>query len=135
MAVFGLGVLAEAVSKIIVPVMPSAGTMGVVGGLALLANLGCFTLLYRHRSDNLNMSSTWVCSRNDVIANIGVLCAAAAGGLLASRWPDIAVGVAIAVLFLRSAFSVLQQARNALRERPVVPARHSPRALDIRIAK
>jgi Co/Zn/Cd efflux system component len=60
------------------------------------------------------MSSTWLCSRNDVIANVGVLVAAGAAYLLASRWPDIIVGCIVAALFLRSAFSVLRDATRAL---------------------
>jgi Co/Zn/Cd efflux system component len=114
MLVFGLGVLAEAGYKIFHPIMPAVGTMGTIGALALAANAICFALLYRHRADNLNMSSTWICSRNDVIANVGVLSAAGATYLLASRWPDIIVGCVIAALFLRSAFSVLRDATRAL---------------------
>jgi cation diffusion facilitator family transporter len=133
MAAFGLAVLAEAGSKIIFPVMPSAQAMGVVGCVALVANIGCFVLLYRHRADNLNMSSTWVCSRNDVIANIGVLLAALAGALLASRWPDILVGDAIALLFLRSAVGVLRQASAALRVLPEVPVKQAARPVSIPI--
>jgi Co/Zn/Cd efflux system component len=49
----------------------------MIGVLALGANLTCFFLLYRHRGDDLNMSSTWICSRNDLIANVGVLLGAA----------------------------------------------------------
>ena len=135
MAAFGIGVLVEAGLKIVFPVMPSAETMGAVGGVALLANLGCFVLLYRHRSDSLNMSSTWMCSRNDVIANVGVLFAAATSALLVSKWPDILVGVAIALLFLRSAFGVLRQANVALREPPAIPTGRMPRTIDISIAK
>lgn len=115
MLLFGLGVLAEAVYKIVHPVMPGAEIMGVVGGIALAANLICFLLLYRHRADNLNMSSTWLCSRNDLIANVGVLAAAAASYMLTSRWPDIVVGVVIAGLFLGSAFNVIRQSVGALR--------------------
>jgi Co/Zn/Cd efflux system component len=88
--------------------------MGTVGMLALAANIVCFSLLYRHRADNLNMSSTWLGSRNDLIANVGVLVATGATYLLASRWPDIIVGCIIATLFLRSAFSVLRDATRAL---------------------
>jgi len=116
MLAFGLAVLGEAFYKALNPVMPSVETMGIVGGIALSANLVCFFLLYRHRSDNLNMSSTWLCSRNDLIANLGVLIAAGVTYLLASRWPDIIVGCIIAILFLRSAFSVLSQAIRALRQ-------------------
>jgi cation diffusion facilitator family transporter len=114
MLVFGLGVLAEAGYKILNPVIPGVATMGTIGGLALAANAICFTLLYRHRADNLNLRSTWLCSRNDVIANVAVLVAAGATYLLASRWPDIIVGCIIAALFLRSAFSVLRDATRAL---------------------
>lgn len=120
MLVFGLAVLGEAAYKALHPVMPGTETMGMVGGLALAANLTCFFLLYRHRSDNLNMSSTWLCSRNDLIANVGVLFAAGSSYLLASRWPDIIVGVIIAGLFLSSALSVLRQALHALRA-PISP--------------
>jgi cation diffusion facilitator family transporter len=115
MLAFGIGVLAEAVHKAFVPVMPNVETMGVIGTLALLANLVCFTLLYRHRADNLNMSSTWLCSRNDLIANAGVLMAAAASFLLVSRWPDILVGSLIAGLFLHSAIDVLRRSLKAWR--------------------
>jgi len=95
--------------------MPGVETMGLIGGLALAANLICFLLLYRHRADNLNMRSTWLCSRNDLIANIGVLRAAGSSYLLASRWPDIGVGSLIALLFLHSAFGILRQSWHILR--------------------
>lgn len=118
MLLFGLGVLAEAGWKIINPVLPDAPVMGAVGALALAANLVCFFLLYRHRGDNLNLRSTWLCSRNDLFANTGVILAAAASYALASRWPDIVVGVAIAGLFLHSSYDVLRQAWRALRQPP-----------------
>jgi Co/Zn/Cd efflux system component len=89
--------------------------MGVIGGLALIANVVCFVLLYRARRDNLNMRSTWLCSRSDLLANGGVLMAAAGSYVLTSRWPDILVGVVIASLFLGSALHMLRQARQALR--------------------
>lgn len=116
MLLFGLGVLAEAGWKVIHPVLPDAPVMGAVGGLALAANLVCFFLLYRHRGDNLNLRSTWLCSRNDLFANTGVIMAAAASYALVSRWPDIVVGVAIAGLFLHSAYDVLRQSLRALRQ-------------------
>lgn len=120
MLAFGLAVLGEAAYKALHPVMPSIETMGIVGGLALAANLACFFLLYRHRDNNLNMNSTWLCSRNDLTANVGVLLAAGSSYLLVSRWPDIVVGAIIAGLFLGSALSVLRQALHALRA-PVSP--------------
>lgn len=113
MFAFGLGVLGEALYKTFNPIVPAAETMGLIGGLALAANLACFALLYRHRADNLNMSSTWLCSRNDLIANVAVLLAALGTHALASRWPDILVGGLIASLFLRSAVQVLREAISA----------------------
>ena len=118
MLAFGLAVLVEAVHKMLFPVMPGVATMGIIGGVALAANLVCFFLLYRHRGDNLNMSSTWLCSRNDLIANVGVLVAASSSYLLVSHWPDIIVGVIIATLFLSSAVGVLQQSVKELRAPP-----------------
>jgi cation diffusion facilitator family transporter len=109
MAAFGVGVLAEAVYKMSAAVVPTAETMGIIGLLVLLGNGLCFLLLYRHRSDDLNMRSTWLCSRNDIIANLAVLVAAAGVRIFASGWPDILVGAAIAGLFLRSALTVLQE--------------------------
>jgi len=120
MLLFGFGVLAEAVYKAFVPIMPELETMGLVGGLALAANLVCFFLLYRHRSDNLNMSSTWLCSRNDLFANVGVLMAALGGYAFETRWPDILVGVMIALLFLSSSLGVLTQSIRAIRTKDAV---------------
>lgn len=66
--------------------------------------------LWRHRSDDLNMRSAWLCSRNDVIANAGVLVAAGIVWRTGSAWPDIVIGVTIATLFGASAVGVIRQA-------------------------
>jgi cation diffusion facilitator family transporter len=115
MFVFGVAVMGEALYKVAHPIVPNFEAMGIVGGVALLANLCCFLLLYRHRGDNLNMSSTWLCSRNDLIANVGVLVAAGCTYIYASRWPDILVGATIASLFLSSALHVIAQAVREVR--------------------
>jgi cation diffusion facilitator family transporter len=115
MVAFGIGVLIEAVYKAVAGQVPIYETIGIVGVLALLANAFCFALLYRHKSDNLNMRSTWLCSRNDVIANAAVLAAAFGVYVLQSPWPDIIIGAAIAVLFLKSASTVLRESLLELR--------------------
>jgi cation diffusion facilitator family transporter len=109
MAVFGVGVLIEAVYKVIAGVVPMAETIGIIGMLVLLGNGLCFFLLFRHRSDDLNMRSTWLCSRNDILANLSVLIAAAGVKVFDSSWPDILIGAVIAALFLRIAFIVLHE--------------------------
>jgi Co/Zn/Cd efflux system component len=58
---------------------------------------------------DLNMRSTWLCSRNDIIANLSVLAAAAGVAITGALWPDLIVGGAIALLFLRTAWSVLDE--------------------------
>lgn len=115
MAVFGAGVLLEVIHKIISGTIPSAETMGIIGALVLLGNGICFLVLFRHRSDDLNMRSTWLCSRNDIIANLSVLVAAIGVKVFAAGWPDIVVGTAIAALFLKSAFTVLRESVSELR--------------------
>jgi cation diffusion facilitator family transporter len=114
MAAFGIGVLAEAVYKA-TAVVPVAETMGIIGLLVLFGNGICFLLLFRHRSDDLNMRSTWLCSRNDIIANLSVLVAAIGVKVFDASWPDMLVGLAIAALFLKSAFSVLRESLSQLR--------------------
>jgi cation diffusion facilitator family transporter len=121
MALFGVGVLLEVIYKTISGIVPSAETMGIVGALVLLGNGVCFLLLFRHRSDDLNMRSTWLCSRNDIVANLSVLAAAAGVKLFDANWPDTLVGAAIAALFLKSAFTVLRESFGELR---IIPNKH-----------
>jgi cation diffusion facilitator family transporter len=119
MAAFGVGVLAEAVHKILAGVVPSSEVMSGVGVVALAANAFCLMLLSRHRGDDINMRSAWLCSRNDVIANASVLLAAGGVALSGSGWPDILIGLAIAALFGNSAIGVMRDARRHLRPAPV----------------
>src|SRR5437899_968093 len=73
MAVFGVGVVVQVVWKVAGGLGPTVEVMGRVGVAALAANLFCLLLLWRRRHDDVNMRSAWVCSRNDVLGNAGVL--------------------------------------------------------------
>jgi cation diffusion facilitator family transporter len=110
MLAFGAGVLIEAALRLRAGVPPAVPLMFGIGGLALAANTVCFAMLWSHRSDDLNLRSTWLCSRNDLIANTAVLAAAALVAATGSLWPDLLVGAGIAALFLRSALTVLREA-------------------------
>ncbi|MBT3980736.1 MAG: cation transporter [Bacteriovoracaceae bacterium] len=114
--IFGLYVLAEAISKMMSDIVPIAETMGIVGVIALIANSSCLILLLKHRDDDINMKSTWICSRNDIIANTGVLAAALLVSLLNSKWPDVIVGMSIAFVFLKSSFSILRESYGELKD-------------------
>ena len=109
-AAFGIWVFAEVVMKIAGGVVPTASTMGLFGAVALVANLICLALLYRYRNRDVNLSSTFECSRNDVIGNVGVIVAAAGVAGFDSFWPDVIVGTIIAIVFFRSAIRVLRSA-------------------------
>lgn len=115
MAVFGFFAFGQVIYKLAVPQVPSFEVIGVIGLIALIANGICFTLLWRHRADDINMSSVWLCSRNDILSNVAVIVAAVGVWLAGSAWPDIIVGVAIAALFLRSAITVLSESTRELR--------------------
>ena len=110
MGVFGAGILAEAGTKLVRGVVPGAALMSGVGLLALAPNAVVLGLLWRHRADDLNMRSVWLCSRNDIVANVGVLVAALGVRLTDRAWPDIVVGVAIAGLLVMSAAGVIRAA-------------------------
>ena len=114
MLAFGVGVLLKAGTTLTSGVVPAASTMAAIGLLAFAANAFCFALLSRHRSDDLNLRSTWLCSRNDLVANASVLVAAFLVARLGSFWPDVLVGGGIAVLFLRTAWVVLRESSTEL---------------------
>jgi Co/Zn/Cd efflux system component len=114
MAAFGVGVLTQVVIKLIAGAMPSAEVMSLIGVVAIAANGICLALLWRHRTDDINMRSAWVCSLNDVGGNAAVLVASAAVALTGSGWPDIIVGLLIAGMFAASAVSVIRSATRGL---------------------
>ena len=110
MAGFGIGIAAEVASKLARGLTPEVGIMWAVALAALVANGSVLALLWRHRADDINMRSAWLCSRNDVIANGGVLLAALGVAWSGRAWPDILVGLAIAALFATSAAGVIREA-------------------------
>jgi Co/Zn/Cd efflux system component len=116
MFLFAIGVFARASYHLFTSASPEVTIMGTVGVVALLANLLCLLLLTRHRKDNLNMSSVWLCSRNDIIANTSVLAAAALVFLTHSILPDLAVGLLLTLIFAKSAGKVLSQSWREMQQ-------------------
>ena len=111
----GVGVAGEALWKTLADGLPDAATMGLFGALALLANTACFLLLARFRDGDINLRATWICSRNDMLGNIGVLVAAGMVAWLDTPIPDIVIGLLIAVVVIRSALRIVVEARLELR--------------------
>jgi Co/Zn/Cd efflux system component len=118
----GLGVLVQIGIKIVWGQPPVSDIMLVFGVLALVVNLSCVGLLWPYRRHDVNLSSTFECSRNDVFANIGVISAAVIVSMTASPWPDIAIAAIIAFLFFRSALTVTREAWPQFRSTAAEPA-------------
>ena len=111
-----LVVASQIAYRLFVPSVPVFEVMGVFSLLGLAANSMCLFLLWRHRHEDVNMSSVWECSRNDIASNVSVFIAAGAVWLTGSGWPDIAVAVALTWLLMRSALRVISSALTELRE-------------------
>lgn len=101
--------------RLFVPSVPLFEVMGVFSLLGLAANVLCLGLLWRHRHEDVNMSSVWECSRNDIISNLAVFVAAGAVWLVGAGWPDLVVAALLVVVLLRSAWRVIRSARRELR--------------------
>jgi len=108
-------VAAQIVYRLYVPGLPLFEIMGAFSLLGLAANSLCLYLLWRHRHEDINMSSVWECSRNDIASNLSVFVAAGAVWFTGSGWPDLLVALGLVVLLMRSAGRVISTARLELR--------------------
>ncbi|MCR9218883.1 MAG: cation transporter [Alphaproteobacteria bacterium] len=116
LAVMGLWVLATTAYQVLILGVPDARVMGVVGFLALAANVASVLVLMRYRDGDSNVRSVWLCSRNDAIGNVAVIGAAAAVALTGTAWPDLIVAALMAGLFLWSALQIIRQALEERRD-------------------
>ncbi|MEW9149593.1 cation transporter [Acinetobacter indicus] len=116
MATFGCLVLVKTVYNYMQGIPPEAITMGVIGGLALVANVVAAVILYRFRDGDSNMKSVWLCSRNDAIGNVAVILAAVGVFGTGSLLPDIIVAVIMAGLGLTAGYQVIKKAWAERRE-------------------
>ncbi|MGQ9897613.1 MAG: cation transporter [Acidobacteriota bacterium] len=109
------GVVVQILRRLFHSDMPLFEVMGIFSLLGLAANGTCLWLLWRHRHEDINMSSVWVCSRNDVAGNVAVLVAAALVWLTGTAWPDVLVAGGLVLLLLTSSVRVLSAALAELR--------------------
>lgn len=108
--ILGIGIMLDVVRKVWLGAMPEPTTMGVIGVIALIANVICFLLLWRYRNSEINLRSSWICSRNDMFANIGVILAGGLVVLTGTPYPDWVVGGLIAAIIIHSAFGIILSA-------------------------
>lgn len=114
MALFGTFVIGRATWLAFNGAAPEPLTMGWVGFVALVVNVGVAVLLYAYREGDATMRGVWLCTRNDAIGNVAVILAAIAVAFSASRWPDVAVSFGMGCLALHSAWLVTQQANKEM---------------------
>jgi len=117
MGVLGLFVVGEAFYKIIHPIQPIGEIVSIIGVIALVANLVSLLLIMKHKNTDLNVKSAWICSRNDVIANMGVIISGILVVSLSSMWPDILIGLIIAGIVLRSSSGIVLEALKHKRKK------------------
>lgn len=108
-------VVGQIAYKLFVPSVPVFEVMGAFSLLGLAANSLCLYLLWRHRHEDVNMSSVWECSRNDIASNLAVFVAAGAVWLTNSGWPDILIAIGLVWLLMRSSIRVISSAVAELR--------------------
>ena len=107
-------VATQVLYKLFAPRTPVFEIMGAFSLIGLAANSVCLYLLWRHRHEDVNMSSVWECSRNDIAANLSVFVAAGAVWLTGSGWPDVLVATGLLLLLMRSAIRIIASARAVL---------------------
>lgn len=110
LTIMGLWVLGSTTWQVLFLGLPQAEVMGLIGLLALAANLGSVLILMRYKDGDSNVRSVWLCSRNDAIGNVAVMLAALAVWLVGNGWPDVIVAFGMASLFLSSSAQILRQA-------------------------
>jgi len=110
----GLLILVDIVHRSAFGSEPVSLLMMAMGSIALLANVACLMLIQRHKDGEVHMRASWVFSKNDVIANSGVIVAGGLVWLLDSRWPDLIIGTLIALVILHGARHIIRDARQEM---------------------
>lgn len=101
------------VEKFLHPSPPEADALALVGLGALAVNLSAALLLARHRKESGSLTrAAFLSSRNDALANLGIIAAGLVTAVYPSIWPDVLVGLAIAAMNLDAAHEVWRTARH-----------------------
>ena len=112
----GLWVLGTTLYRVLYIGVPEAEIMGLIGFLALAANVVSVLLLMAYKDGDANVRSVWLCSRNDAIGNVAVMLAALGVWGTASGWPDLIVAGLMAALFVNSSVQIIRQSLQERRD-------------------
>jgi len=111
----GFLVIADILRRILYGSEPVSLLMISMGMVALVANVICLQLIAKHREGEVHMRASWIFSKNDVIANLGIICAGGLVWVLDSRWPDIIIGSIVATIVLLGAKNIILDAKETMR--------------------
>ncbi len=110
--ILGAAVLFDVIRRVILGSEPESFLMIIVGIAALAANTICLQLISKHKEGEVHMRASWIFSKNDVIANIGIILGGVLVYLFDSRFPDLVIGFAIAVIVIRGGIQILTDVSN-----------------------
>jgi Co/Zn/Cd efflux system component len=116
-AVMGLMIVMDIARRAVLGSEPMSEFMMAVGMAALLANVYCLTLIQKHKDGEVHMRASWIFSKNDVIANAGVIIGGLLVWVLDSRWPDLVIGTVIALVIFNGARHIIVDAQSELGKR------------------
>lgn len=108
----GVTVLIDIARRTILGSEPESILMIFIGIAALIANLICLQLISKHKNGEVHMRASWVFSKNDVIANLGIILAGVLVYLFDSRFPDLIIGLAISFIVIRGGIHIIKEAKN-----------------------
>ncbi len=108
--VISAGIAIDVVRRFIFGSDPESVFMMGIGTIALAANITCLLLISKHREGEVHMRASWIFSKNDVLANLGVILGGILVAMLDSRFPDLVIGAVIVAVVLRGGFHILWDA-------------------------
>jgi cation diffusion facilitator family transporter len=113
LAASGLAVMADAIRRALEGGVPDPRLMAAAAVLSLLVNATVLRMLTRFRGGEVHLRASWIFTRADVIANLGVIVAALLVSVTVSRTPDLVVGLAIGTYVIKEAWEILSDASSA----------------------
>lgn len=110
--ILGISVIVEVVRRMIVGSEPESLFMIIIGLVALMANVVCLSLISKHKDGEIHMRASWIFSKNDVIANVGIIVGGALVYFLNSRLPDLIIGLVISLIVINGGINIIKDANN-----------------------
>lgn len=112
----GVGVLFEVGRRLNYGAEPLSEWMIGTALLSLVVNLTVLRLLAPMKSGDVHLRATWLFTRADVVANLGVIIAGLLVLWLGVPYPDFVIGALIGLYVIKEALEILRDARAEANE-------------------